>query len=183
MTKRILTICAALMAGAAGTSLALAQGYPVSPPGAVYSAAPQAYPPAGYPADYRRGPAVPDFDSLEDDEAPNAQSSTALPPPGPILSPDDPRYAHPERSRPERLEDVIHRLFGGGTSHIGPRAGAQALGDADAELNFPFGHGLRQCLGVGIGDEEFHAFEFGLDHVVDGIASGAADADHGDAWL
>ena len=100
MTKRILTICAALMAGAAGTSLALAQGYPVSPPGAVYSAAPQAYPPGGYPADYRRGPAVPDFDSLEDDEAPNAQSSTALPPPGPILSPDDPRYAHPESARP-----------------------------------------------------------------------------------
>jgi lipoprotein-anchoring transpeptidase ErfK/SrfK len=95
MSKRILTICAALMAGAAGTSLALAQGYPVSPPGSVYSTAPQPYPPGGYPADYRRG--VPDFDSLEDDEAPNA---TALPPPGPILSPDDPRYAHPERARP-----------------------------------------------------------------------------------
>jgi len=95
MSKRILMICAALMAGAAGSSLALAQGYPVSPPGSVYSTAPQPYPPGGYPADYRRG--APDFDSLEDDEAPNA---TALPPPGPILSPDDPRYAHPERSRP-----------------------------------------------------------------------------------
>jgi len=95
MSKRILTICAALMAGAAGTSLALAQGYPVSPPGAVYTTAPQAYPPGGYQADYRRGPGVPDFDSLEDDEAP-----TALPPPGPILSPDDPRYAHPENTRP-----------------------------------------------------------------------------------
>ena len=95
MSKRILMICAALMAGAAGSSLALAQGYPVSPPGSVYSTAPQPYPPGGYPADYRRG--APDFDSLEDDEAPNA---AALPPPGPILSPDDPRYAHPERSRP-----------------------------------------------------------------------------------
>ncbi len=102
MSKSILTICAALMAGAAGTSLALAQGYPVSPPGAVYAPAPQPYPPGGYPADYRRGPGpgAPDFDSLEDDEAPNAQSSTALSPPGPVLSPDDPRYAHPERSRP-----------------------------------------------------------------------------------
>ena len=102
MSKSILTICAALMAGAAGTSLALAQGYPVSPPGAVYAPAPQPYPSGGYPADYRRGPGpgAPDFDSLEDDEAPNAQSSTALSPPGPVLSPDDPRYAHPERSRP-----------------------------------------------------------------------------------
>jgi lipoprotein-anchoring transpeptidase ErfK/SrfK len=102
MSKSILTICAALMAGAAGTSLALAQGYPVSPPGPAYTTAPQPYPPGGYPADYRRGPGpgAPDFDSLEDDEAPNAQSSTALPPPGPILSPDDPRYAHPENARP-----------------------------------------------------------------------------------
>ena len=90
------------MAGAAGSSLALAQSYPVSPPGAVYAPAPQPYPPGGYPADYRRGPSrgAPDFDSLEDDEAPNAPGSTALSPPGPVLSPDDPRYAHPERSRP-----------------------------------------------------------------------------------
>ena len=89
-----------LAAGAAGTSLALAQGYPVSPPGAVYSTAPQPYPPGGYPADYRRGPGAPDFDALEDDEAPNAQSSTALPPPGPVLSPDDPRYGRPMGAPP-----------------------------------------------------------------------------------
>src|SRR5258708_14900915 len=94
MNKRILTICAAVAAGAAGTSRALAQGYPV-PPGAVYSTAPQPYPPGGYPADYRRAPGGPDFDTLDDDEAPNAQSSTALPPPGPVLSPDDPRYGRP----------------------------------------------------------------------------------------
>ena len=90
MIKRILTICAAVAASAAGTSLASAQGY--LPPGAVYSPAPAPYPPGGHPADYRRGPGAPDFDALDDDEAPNAQSSTALPPPGPVLSPDDPRY-------------------------------------------------------------------------------------------
>jgi len=100
MIKRILTICAAVTAGAAGTSLALAQqGYPV-PPGSVYSNAPPAYPPPGYPADYRRAPGGPDFDALEDDEAPNAQSSTALPPPGPVLSPDDPRYGRPMGAPP-----------------------------------------------------------------------------------
>jgi lipoprotein-anchoring transpeptidase ErfK/SrfK len=38
---------------------------------------------------------MPDFDALEDDDAPNAQSSTALPPPGPVLSPNDPRYGRP----------------------------------------------------------------------------------------
>jgi lipoprotein-anchoring transpeptidase ErfK/SrfK len=96
MITRSLTICAVLVAGAAGTSLAQAQqGYPV-PPGSVYSAAPPPYPPGTYPGDYRRGPpGPPDFDALEDDEAPNAQSSTALPPPGPVLSPNDPRYGRP----------------------------------------------------------------------------------------
>jgi lipoprotein-anchoring transpeptidase ErfK/SrfK len=95
MINRILIICAAVAAGAAGTSLVHAQqSYPV-PPGAVYSPAPGAYPPGGYAVDERRGPGMPDFDALEDDDAPNAQSSTALPPPGPVLSPNDPRYGRP----------------------------------------------------------------------------------------
>ncbi|WP_370691717.1 L,D-transpeptidase family protein [Bradyrhizobium sp.] len=103
MIKRILTICAALAAGAAGTSLgvsfALAQGYS-QPSGPLYSASPAPYPPGGYIVDERRAPGAPDFDALDDDdEAPNAQSSTALSPPGPVLSPADPRYGRPD-SRP-----------------------------------------------------------------------------------
>ena len=93
MIRRILTICAAVTAGAAWASLAQAQSYPVQsyppPPGATYSP----YPPNGAPADYRRAPGVPDFDSLQDNEEP--QGSTALSPPGPVLSPDDPRYGRP----------------------------------------------------------------------------------------
>jgi lipoprotein-anchoring transpeptidase ErfK/SrfK len=99
MIKRILTICAAVTAGVAGTSLALAQGYS-APPGSVYSTAPAPYPPGGYPADYRRAPGPQDFDGLDDDEGPNAQSSTALPPPGPVLSPNDPRYGRPMGAPP-----------------------------------------------------------------------------------
>src|SRR6202171_1946697 len=99
MIKRMLTICAAVTAGAAASSLALAQGYPV-PPASVSAAAPQPYPPGGYPPDYRRAPGEPDVDLLEDDEAPNAQSSMALPPPGPVLSPDDPRYERPLGAAP-----------------------------------------------------------------------------------
>jgi lipoprotein-anchoring transpeptidase ErfK/SrfK len=83
MINRILTICAAVAAGAAGTSLSFAQqGYP-APQSSVYSTAPEPYSQA------------PNFDSLEDDDAPNAQTSTALPPPGPVVSPDDPRYGRP----------------------------------------------------------------------------------------
>src|ERR1700719_921634 len=92
MTKRILTICAvvsaALAAGVAGTSLASAQSYPI-PPGAVYSPNPPPYPPGGYSTDYR-APRPMDFDVLEDDDGPNRQSSTALPPPGPVPSPRRP---------------------------------------------------------------------------------------------
>src|SRR5215470_6656880 len=95
MIKKILTIGAAVAAAAAATSLAQAQqSYPV-PPGSVYSAAP-GYPPGGYVVDERRRPGNTDFDELEDDEnTPNAQASTALPPPGPVLSPSDPRYGRP----------------------------------------------------------------------------------------
>jgi lipoprotein-anchoring transpeptidase ErfK/SrfK len=96
MIRRILTICAAVTAGAAMTSLAQAQqSYPV-PPGAVYSP----YPPGGAPGDYRRGPGTPDFDSLDDEDGPDAQASTALPPPGPVMSPDDPRYGRPMGAPP-----------------------------------------------------------------------------------
>jgi lipoprotein-anchoring transpeptidase ErfK/SrfK len=84
MIKHILTICAVAAAGAAGISLVQAQQAYPAPPGSVYSAAPPAYP------DYRRGPGAPDFDALEDDEAP-----AALPPPGSVMSPDDPRYGRP----------------------------------------------------------------------------------------
>ena len=93
MIRRILTICAAVTAGAAWASSAQAQSYPVQsyppPPGATYSSP---YPPNGAPANYRRAPGVPDFDSLDDEEP---QGSTALSPPGPVMSPDDPRYGRP----------------------------------------------------------------------------------------
>jgi lipoprotein-anchoring transpeptidase ErfK/SrfK len=96
MIRRILTICAAVTAGAAMTSLAQAQqSYPV-PPGQVYSP----YPPGGAPADYRRGSNAPNFDSLDDEDGPHAQTSTALPPPGPVMSPDDPRYGRPMGAPP-----------------------------------------------------------------------------------
>ncbi len=100
MIKRILTIgaavCAALVAGAAGTSLALAQQGYSTPPGPAYSTIPEPYP----QSDYRRGSGRPNFDGLDDEDGPNAQNSMALPPPGPVLSPDDPRYGRPMNAAP-----------------------------------------------------------------------------------
>jgi lipoprotein-anchoring transpeptidase ErfK/SrfK len=99
MIKRILTVLATVAVSAAGTSLALAQGYSQAP-GSTYSRDPN-YPPGGYPADYRDArEAAPDFDALEDDQATRGPGPTALSPPGPILSPDDPRYGRPVDAAP-----------------------------------------------------------------------------------
>ncbi|UGA44937.1 L,D-transpeptidase [Bradyrhizobium quebecense] len=83
MINRILTICAAAALGVAGTSLARAQQSYPAPQGPVYSAAPQPY---------SQG-SMPDFDSLDDEDSP--RNSAGLPPPGPVMSPDDPRYGRP----------------------------------------------------------------------------------------
>src|ERR1700761_139707 len=97
MIRRILTIGAAVATGAAWASSAQAQSYPVQsyppPPGATYSP----YPPNGAPADYRRAPAMPNFDSLDDEDD---RGSVALSPPGPVMSPDDPRYGRPKNAPP-----------------------------------------------------------------------------------
>src|SRR6202012_2823544 len=97
MIRRILTIGAAVAAGAAWGSAPPAQSYPVQsyppPPGATYSP----YPPNGAPADYRRAPAMPDFDSLDDEDD---RGSVALSPPGPGMSPDDPPYGRPMNAPP-----------------------------------------------------------------------------------
>src|SRR6266481_3881888 len=94
MINRILTICAAVAACAAGTSLAQAQqSYPV-PPGSVYSTAPGPYPPGGYVVDERRGPGAPVYS----DRAPPM-------PTGPVMSPDDPRYGRPAGPPPVIYSD------------------------------------------------------------------------------
>ncbi|MGJ4948316.1 L,D-transpeptidase family protein [Bradyrhizobium sp. HKCCYLS20291] len=85
MIRHILTVCAVAAAGVAAASSAGAQQ--------VYQTAPGAYSPqpTPYPADVRGQ--NPDFDELDDEDAPG--NSAALPPPGPVMSPDDPRYRRP----------------------------------------------------------------------------------------
>src|SRR6516225_8808853 len=86
MIKHFLTICAAATAAAAGTSLAQAQqSYPVQQAPTYQQ---------GYPTEYRPGDRVPNFDGLDDDDdgmPSQPRNSAALPPPGPVMSPDDPR--------------------------------------------------------------------------------------------
>jgi lipoprotein-anchoring transpeptidase ErfK/SrfK len=105
MSKPILTMCAAVAVGAAAVSVVHAQQvYYPSTGGGTYSSAPPPYPPpyppSGYPADYRRAP---NFDALDDEDADPAR----LPPPGPMASPDDPRYGRPAGPPPVYTGPVL----------------------------------------------------------------------------
>ena len=139
MNNRILTICAAMAAAMTGTSLAQAQqGYPAQGQvyqgqgyqgqGQVYSTAPGPYVRGGYATDDRR-PGEPDFDALDDDDAPNGQNAAALPTPGPVLSPADPVMA--ARPRPRSIPTVVLRRrqvqFFSRRSALWPRRASRSL--------------------------------------------------------
>ncbi len=124
MFSRWLMTSAIISAGVATLPLtaspSMAQSYP-PPPG--YSQPLQTVPPGeavgGYDRDAR---GAPDFDQLEDDEAPGNRGATALSPPGyqqpgppqqtyqqqalppqgPVQSPDDPRYGRPAPAYSDR---------------------------------------------------------------------------------
>ena len=81
------------------------------------------------------------------------------------------------------IADLLDRLFGGGASDLGLRSGAEAFGHLQAHLDDAFGARGGERLGVGIGDDEVDPDQSRDDHVVDGVAAGAADAAHHDARL
>jgi hypothetical protein len=70
---------------------------------------------------------------------------------------------------------LLHRLFGGTRPGLGLAAGAQARG---AQLHQRARIAAVQGLRVGVGADELHALHALVDHVLDGIAAAAADADH-----
>ncbi|MBT4399021.1 MAG: hypothetical protein HOD37_06010, partial [Bacteroidetes bacterium] len=71
--------------------------------------------------------------------------------------------------------------FGRSATDIGARAGAETLGNTQAELTFAVGARLGERLGVRVGDQELDPAKRGPDHVLDRVAAGAADADDQDA--
>jgi lipoprotein-anchoring transpeptidase ErfK/SrfK len=102
MSKPLLTMCAAVTVSAAAISIAHAQQVYYPPPGGGYTtSAPQPYSPGGYPADYRRAP---NFDALDDEDD---AGPARLPPPGPVMSPDDPRYGRPPGPPPVYTGPVL----------------------------------------------------------------------------
>ena len=80
----------------------------------------------------------------------------------------------------EVIADLIDHFLRRRAPDVGLRAGAQALGHLHAHLNDALGLRHGQGLGIGVGDDEVDALEAGADHVVDGVAAGAADPEHSD---
>jgi len=72
---------------------------------------------------------------------------------------------------------IFHR---GSAADLRVGAGAQALGDIAAQLQHCPGLDVRQRLRIGVGTDEVNALNLVLDHVLDGVATAAAHADHFD---
>ena len=77
----------------------------------------------------------------------------------------------------ERLDDLVGVFERGLAADLGIGAGAEAVGQLDAELELDRGARHPQRLQVGVGDHEIHALDAGVDHAVDGVAAAAAHAD------
>src|ERR1700749_3402705 len=73
------------------------------------------------------------------------------------------------------IADRIDCLFGRRAPHFGLRTGAKAQGYLGSHLDDALGSRHRERLCIGISDDKFDALKPGRDHVVDGIAAGAAD--------
>src|SRR5260370_35131397 len=81
------------------------------------------------------------------------------------------------------VADLVDGFPGRGRGDIGLGSCAEALGDLGAHLHDALRFRHRERLRVGIGDDEIDTLQSGGDHVVDGIAARAADAEHGDPRL
>src|SRR5699024_3175698 len=78
------------------------------------------------------------------------------------------------------LDHLTHALpvFQGGLpAELRIRPGTEATGHVDPQLHQGVGMATLQMLGIGVGADELHTLDAGLDHVVDGIRTATADAD------
>src|SRR5262249_8323464 len=83
----------------------------------------------------------------------------------------------------EMIADFVDHFFGGGAANLRLRTGAETLGHLRAHLDDALCFRHRERLRVRVGDNEVDALQAGRDHVVHGIAAGAAYAENSDPRL
>ena len=81
------------------------------------------------------------------------------------------------------VADLVDHFLGCGAADLRLRACAETSGRRHAHLDDVFGPRHGQCLGIRVGDDEIDALEAGIDHVVDGVTAGTADAEDGNPRL
>ena len=77
----------------------------------------------------------------------------------------------------QRFDDFVGIFERGLAADFRIGAGAQAVGQLDAELNLHGRARHAQRLQIGVGDDELDALHAGIDHAVDGVAAASAHAD------
>ena len=82
----------------------------------------------------------------------------------------------------QRLGNGSPGFLGGLLADFGSGACAHAAGQLLADLDFVLANGLIQILLIGVNGDEIHAVHTGIDHAVDNIVAGTADADHLDFY-
>ena len=80
----------------------------------------------------------------------------------------------------EQALDLVLFLERGPVAELGVGAGAEATRHAAAQVDGDVGVGLLERLQVGVDGEEFDPGNPGVDHAVDRVDAGAADADDSD---
>src|SRR5690606_14786482 len=77
----------------------------------------------------------------------------------------------------QHFGDALAIFHGRVTADVRIGPGAQALGDGRAELQHGARFDLLQRLCIGVGTDEFHAFDVVAHHVIDRVAAATTDAD------
>ncbi len=83
----------------------------------------------------------------------------------------------------EVVVDLVEAFLGRGAPDFRMRARAQTFGHRDAELDDAWRFAERERLRIGVGADEIDPVQARRDHVVDGVAAGAAHAENRDAGL
>ncbi len=78
----------------------------------------------------------------------------------------------------EVLPNLLPALFGGATSDIRFRACTKSFREAWAELYAPAGTAVRELLRVRVCDNELDSLQIHRDHVIHGVGTTSADAEH-----
>ena len=79
--------------------------------------------------------------------------------------------------------DLVDHLLGGRTADFRHGARTETLGDGNTHLDEPLGPRRHERLAIGVGADKLHALEARSDHVVDGVATRAADPEDRDLGL